>query len=501
MADTAALGADLATLSPTEAMMWHAEASRRVFHPWFGALILLDRDPDPAAFEAAVAVASERLPRLTHSVTSKGLGMGLPTWHAADKVDPRYHVRRLRLGADADLDNVLETLSVVVSLPMDRGRPLWECYLIGPFDGSRAACFVKLHAALIDSVDVAEMLTALASPRASRRERSAVGHTNGASRWSTGARETWRLARGAVSVSARALRHPVASIETLWRGARELPDAMSDAAESFAREIEGSNQTGAVRKLDLLTLPVADLEDTARPLGVTADDLLLSALTAALRALRPPAARRVTETNCLARVRRIGGSGFAFGSIAVPFGERRADRRLALIRDARQALSGNGGGLSPLLAQTLGLLPRLPGGWLAGVGLGRPDAFFADAGVCTSMPKLAGAGVDAVYGFGDFAEAGSLGATVIQRGALCHIGIAADSDLVRPSVSLPGLLTAALEELGYVGRTLRARRAPVCAWRTARLGLLEAAASAPRSRGNPRTRHRRHASGAALRSR
>jgi hypothetical protein len=64
------------------------------------------------------------------------------------------------------------------------------------------------------------------------------------------------------------------------------------------------------------------------------------------------------------------------------------------------------------------------------------------------MPRLAGAGVDAVYGFGDFAEAGSLGATVIQRGTLCHVGISADSELVRPSVSLPGLLTAALEELG-----------------------------------------------------
>ena len=61
MADIGSRGTDLATLSPTEAMLWHAEATRRVFHPWFGALILLDRDLDRAAFEAAVTVASESI--------------------------------------------------------------------------------------------------------------------------------------------------------------------------------------------------------------------------------------------------------------------------------------------------------------------------------------------------------------------------------------------------------------------------------------------------------
>ena len=448
MAELGSHAADLATLSPTEALLWHAEATRRVFHPWFGALILLDRDLDRSAFEAAVTVASERLPRLTHSVASKGLGVGLPAWHTADKVDPRYHIRRLRLGVDADLATVLEALAVVVSLPMDRGRPLWECYLLGPYSGGRSACFVKLHAALIDSVDIAEMLAALASTRAPRRDGVSDPRLNGSSRWAEGARQTWRVARSAVNVSARALRHPVASMETIWRGARELPDAVSDAAESFVREIEGATETAGVRKLDLLTLPMGDLEATARPLGVTADDLLLSALTAALRLIKPPAARRVTDANCLARVRRIGGSGFAFGSITVPVGERRPDRRLALVRDARQALSGNGGGLSPLLAQTLGILPRLPGGWLAGVGLGRPDAFFADAGAVVSVAKIAGASVEAVYGFGDLAEAGSLGASIIRRGSQCHVGIAADSELVNASVSLPGLMTAALDELG-----------------------------------------------------
>ncbi len=449
MATTSPPGHESTTpLSTTEALLWHAEATRRSFHPWFGGLVLLDRAPAPAAFDAALSLAAERVPRLGHCVATRGLGVGLPSWQAADKVDPRYHVRRLRLGADADLESMLDALAVVVSLPMDRGRPLWECYLLGPYDGGRAACFIKLHAALVDSVDIAELLSVLASPRAARREQSNGEVTNGTTRWSAGARETWRLARSAAGLSARALRHPVESIESVWRGAKELPDAVSDAAESFAREIGGSEVTGAVRKLDLLTLPLADLDEIARPLGVAVEDLLLSALTAALRALKPPAQRRVTETNCLARVKRIGGSGFAFGSISVPFGERRADRRLALIRDARLELSGSNGGLSPLLAQTLGILPRLPGGWLAGVGLGRPDACFADAGACTPTSKLAGATVESTYGFGDFAEAGSFGATVIRRGSLCHIGIAADSELVKPSVSLAGLLTAALDELG-----------------------------------------------------
>jgi hypothetical protein len=224
MATTAPGEIDSTPLSATEALMWHAEATRRVFHPWFGALVLLDRDPDTETFESAVAAATERLPRLAHSVAMSGLGVGRPSWRN-DKVDPRYHVRRLRLGADADLETVLDAVGVVVSLPMDRGRPLWESYLLGPFDGGRAACFLKLHAALLDSVDVTEMLVALATPRGSPRELNGGAHANGASRWYSGARATWRLTRGAIGISARALRHPLSAIETLWRGARALPDA------------------------------------------------------------------------------------------------------------------------------------------------------------------------------------------------------------------------------------------------------------------------------------
>ncbi len=88
MAATTLDGLDPTPLSATEALMWHAEATRRVFHPWFGAHVLLVGDPDTAAFVAALAAAADRLPRLGHSVATKGFGVGLPSWRV-DKVDPR----------------------------------------------------------------------------------------------------------------------------------------------------------------------------------------------------------------------------------------------------------------------------------------------------------------------------------------------------------------------------------------------------------------------------
>jgi len=447
-------------LSPSEAILWHAEGVRSQFHPWFGVLLVLGRQPEAGPFEAAVSRGIERIPRMRQRVAVRGLGIGLPEWRNAGNVDIRYHVRRLRLQPDADLASALGAMAVIAALPMDRGRPLWECYLLGPLVGGRTLCLFKLHGALIDSLDLADLVAVLASdsrqksPRRARAASQGALGSAGALLAREGIRETWRLARGAARASARALRHPVETLDTVWRGARALPEAMSEAAEAVARELEGSAMVKPVRSFDLFTVPAAHLDTIAAPLGVTPEDILLSSLTAAVRSLRPPAARRVVETVCLSRLRkeptaRANGSHDEriLVALPLPIGERREGRRLALLREARQEAIDRGSGMSSWIAHALGVLPRAPSGWVAGYGIGRPDACFVDAGRFEPWGAMAGADVEAAYCFSDLAETASVGATILRCGPLVHVGISGDAGLPTDSRSFRGLFETALGEI------------------------------------------------------
>jgi diacylglycerol O-acyltransferase len=447
-------------LSPNEAILWHAEGVRSQFHPWFGVLLVLGRQPEATAFEATVARTMERIPRMRQRVSVRGLGIGLPEWRNAGSVEIRYHVRRLRLQPDADLASALGALAVIAALPMDRGRPLWECYLLGPLVGGRALCLFKFHGALIDSIDLADLVATLTSDSKKRSPRRPRAGANGTLRSASGllaregARETWRLAKGALRASARAFRHPVDALDSVWRGAQALPEAMSEAAESVVRELEGTAMVKPVRAFDLLTVPAAHLDTIAAPLGVAPEDILLSALTTAVRSLKPPAARRVVETVCLSRLRKEGAAASKGGpeervliSLPLPIGERREARRLALIRDARHAGVDRGSGMSSWIAHALGLLPRAPGGWVAGYGLGRPDACFVDAGRFEPWGSIAEADVEASYCFSDLAETASVGATILRCGPLVHVGISGDAGLPTDSRSFRGLFETALSEI------------------------------------------------------
>lgn len=460
MGDLTPAGSRPQTLSANESLLWHAEAARSQFHPWFGALVVLGREPDPDAFERVLGRAIEKIPRLRHRVVASSFSLGLPEWRNADLVDVRYHLRQLRLQAESDLASALRALSVIAALPMDRARPLWECYLLGPLAGGRSLCLLKFHGALVDSLDLPEAIALLGSEARSRRApRASLSAPSGMLGSSVelardGLRRSWKLARSAAGVSAGALRHPLQSLESAWRGARSLPDAVSEAAELVARELEGGTVTKAIRSFDVLSVPVAMLEKTARPLGVAPDDLLIAALTAALRALRPPASRRTIETSCIARFRPettngdLGATGRVLGTMALPIGERREARRLAMIRDARRSLCADtAAGFGPWLAHAMGVLPRSAGGWMVGLGLGRQSAGFFDAGLVDTWGTVAGADIEAAYPFADLAEAATLTTTVLRSGPLLHVGIAGDARLPTDSRSFHGLFDTAFEEL------------------------------------------------------
>ncbi|SDU10307.1 Diacylglycerol O-acyltransferase [Pseudomonas pohangensis] len=79
----------------------------------------------------------------------KWLEQGLAAWETV-KPDMTYHVRSISLPSPGSMEQFYETISFLNTSLLDRGHPLWECYVIDGIEGDRVALLTKVHHALID---------------------------------------------------------------------------------------------------------------------------------------------------------------------------------------------------------------------------------------------------------------------------------------------------------------------------------------------------------------
>jgi len=79
----------------------------------------------------------------------KWLEQGLAAWETV-KPDMAYHVRPIAIPAPGTMEQFYETISFLNTSLLDRGHPLWECYVIDGIEGDRVAIMIKVHHSLID---------------------------------------------------------------------------------------------------------------------------------------------------------------------------------------------------------------------------------------------------------------------------------------------------------------------------------------------------------------
>jgi WS/DGAT/MGAT family acyltransferase len=152
-------------LSSLDAQFLAAEDGRT--HGHVSAVAILDPSTTRTGeltLDDVTRVFSERLhllPPLRWRLVEVPLGLDYPYWLDDRDFDLEFHIRELHLPPPGDLDQLAEQVSRIVSRPLDRSRPLWECYLIGGLEDGHVALLVKLHHALVDGVSGAEILGVL----------------------------------------------------------------------------------------------------------------------------------------------------------------------------------------------------------------------------------------------------------------------------------------------------------------------------------------------------
>ena len=145
-------------LSTSDAAFYHQENTATPIY--VGSLSILRRPRGGLSYDALLATVEHRLPqipRYRQKVREVTLGLARPVWIDDPDFDITYHVRRSALpspGSDAQLHDLISRLA---GRPLDRGRPLWEMYLIEGLAGNRLALFIKSHQALINGMTACEI--------------------------------------------------------------------------------------------------------------------------------------------------------------------------------------------------------------------------------------------------------------------------------------------------------------------------------------------------------
>ncbi|MCK6556666.1 wax ester/triacylglycerol synthase family O-acyltransferase [Candidatus Binatia bacterium] len=449
---------------PTDALFWYAEEAAPAFRPLVAALMMLDRPPDPDRLRATLQRWTIVVPRLQQRVVEMPLSLGLPEWEDDPYFDLDYHAREVVLPEPATDRHLLDFCGAVFATPLDHLRPLWEAYLIEGLEGNRAACFFKIHHAVIDGVGSVAAIEALtqahraepvrvprcaprrpprpASTRLLRLGRDLVGNAAAG-------------AGAAAGVALRAMTHPVEVADQAVRVARGLRGMAADLMSPGIHDPLADAATGVGRRLDALTLPLPRLRRIKAALGITLNDLVLVAVSGAVGRYHDRRRVHVDTLNCLVPMnlrqdseRDALGNRVGMLNIPLPVGERDPMRRIeAICRRTQAAKSDRRGAALPFLVQALAMAPSAVYRLFVSAITAKLNL------ICTNVPGpaqvrySAGAKIEAVYPFAPVVVGVPLSIALMSYGDDYGIGIASDPAAIPDPTRLHEHLNAEIDAL------------------------------------------------------
>lgn len=107
------------------------------------------------------------LPSLTRQLATVPMNLDHPWWISDGNFDPEFHIRHIALPSPGDWRQLCIQISRLHARPLDRGRPLWELYVIEGLDNLEGyppgcfAVFTKMHHAAVDGASGMEITAAL----------------------------------------------------------------------------------------------------------------------------------------------------------------------------------------------------------------------------------------------------------------------------------------------------------------------------------------------------
>lgn len=119
----------------------------------------IDREDCIAFIESKLPL----IPRYRQRLATPPLNVGFPAWEFDPEFDLRNHVHEttLRRGTEAELKQLAGKM---LSMPLDRRRPLWDFTLVHGVKGDRTAVVARIHHCAADGIAGIGMMNVLMDP-------------------------------------------------------------------------------------------------------------------------------------------------------------------------------------------------------------------------------------------------------------------------------------------------------------------------------------------------
>jgi len=158
-------------LTSLDASFLYLEESTTPMH--VGSVMVFQPPDEGFDYDRLVSLITNRIafvPRYRQRIREVPGRLANPVWVDDVDFDITYHVRRSALPRPGSDDQLQEFVARVQPKRLDRGRPLWEVYLVEGLAEGRFALVTKTHQALVDGINAVDIAHVIVDGESDREE-------------------------------------------------------------------------------------------------------------------------------------------------------------------------------------------------------------------------------------------------------------------------------------------------------------------------------------------
>jgi diacylglycerol O-acyltransferase / wax synthase len=412
----------------------------------------------------------DRYPRFRQRVVESRVPLRAPRWEDDPDYSLEHHVHHFALPPPGDRAALQELVGDLMTMPLDRNRPLWHMYLIDGF-GEGAAVINRMHHCIADGIALARVMLSLtdsdpdagiAPPLTDRPRAPSAGLLPGL------ARSTERALAAAGHTGWAAVRHG-ADVVTSPSRAVSLAGAIArDGAAAARFLLTPADAASAIKGDPGISRRVAwgqplsldRVKAIAHSHDATVNDVLMAALSGGLRHYLRDRGSPVREIQAMVPfnlrpldqpVPRDLGNKFGLVFLPLPVGVSGSYRRLTEVHKRMTEIKdGRDGAISYALLSASGLTPEPVERRIVDLFTGKGTAIVTNVPGPSEPVYLAGTPVRAVLVWAPTSGHIGMSVSIFSYRGEVTVGLMVDAALIPDPDDLVAQMELELEALAHL---------------------------------------------------